>query len=82
MLRRLFKHKEQKKNIIWGIRAPRSVKTRWTLLSLVMRVPANRLVTYVLQDWVQQNADILLNDEARNKLAEHITQLYLDNQLS
>lgn len=52
------------------------------MLAAMMRVPTNRLILFVLQDWVRQNSEILLDRQARDKLADHITKLYLDNQLN
>jgi hypothetical protein len=82
IIHRLITHKKQDKQIVWGIRVPEKVKTRWLFLSAIMRVPANRLITFVLNDWVQQNADILTDELARNRLADQITDLYLKNRLS
>jgi hypothetical protein len=79
---RLLTHKKAIKTTVWGIRVPEKVKTRWLFLSAIMRVPANRLITFVLNDWVQQNADILTDELARNRLADQITELYLKNKLS
>ena len=79
---RLIKRKTRDKSIIWGIRAPKSVKTRWLMLAALMRVPTNRLILFVLQDWVRQNNEVLLDRQARDALAEHITELYIDNQLN
>ncbi len=44
-------------------------------------MPTNRLIQYVLDDWALQNADTLTNDDARDRLAERITQVYLKNRL-
>ncbi len=76
------KGKEPIRTIIWGIRVPEKVKVRWLMLAAIMGIPVNRLVTYVLQDWVQHNADILTDADARHKLAERINQLYLDNKMN
>ncbi len=82
MLRKIFRHKQRDKRVVWGIRAPEAVRNRWTLLSILMRVPVNRLVLFVLQDWAKANADILLDDQARNRLADKITEIYLNKKLS
>lgn len=79
---RLIKRKTRDKSIVWGIRAPKSVKTRWLMLAALMGVPANRLILFVLQDWVQQNSELLLDRQARYALADHIRKLYIDNQLN
>lgn len=79
---RLVRRKTQDKSIIWGIRAPKGVKMRWLMLAALMRVPCNRLILFVLQDWVRQNAELLSDRQARDKLANHITNLYIDNQLN
>ncbi len=50
-------------------------------MSSIMRVPCNRLILYILTDWAQANADILRDDRARNRLADKITELYLNKQL-
>lgn len=82
IIHKLFAHKKQDKSIIWGIRAPKKVKMRWLFLSALMRVPTNRLILFILSDWARQNAETLLNDEARNRLADKITQAYLKEQLN
>jgi hypothetical protein len=82
IIHRLLTHKKAIKTTVWGIRVPEKVKTRWLFLSAIMRVPTNRLILFVLQDWTRQNADTLLDDKARNKLADQITELYLNNKLS
>jgi len=81
LLGMLRKAKKPVKTVIWGIRVPEKVKIRWLMLAAIMRIPANRLVRYVLQDWVQQNADILTDADARDKLADHINRLYLSDKL-
>lgn len=80
-LKRFIRRKTPVKTVIWGVRVPEKVKIRWLMLAAIMRVPTNRLVTYALQDWVQQNADNLTDEVARNRLADYITQLYLSNKL-
>ena len=81
ILRRLIKQKEQEKQIVWGIRVARKVKNQWQILDAIMRVPTNRLILYVLQDWVQQNADVLTDEASRNRLAQKITELHLNKKL-
>lgn len=81
MFDRLIRRKTRDKSIIWGIRAPKNVKRRWFLLAALMRVPTNRLILFILSDWAKANGDILLNDEARNRLADRITEAYLKNEL-
>jgi len=51
------------------------------MLAAIMRVPTNRLILFVLNDWVQQNADSLTDEVARNRLANRITELYLNDKL-
>ena len=74
--------RQQEKQVVWGIRALKSVKLRLQLLAASMRVPTNRLVVYVLQDWVRQNADVLADESSRNRLADRINQAYLKKQLN
>ncbi len=69
ILDRLIRHKEPIKTTVWGIRVPKKVKIRWLILSAVLRVPTNRLVAFALTDWVRQNAEMLVDDKARNQLA-------------
>jgi hypothetical protein len=52
------------------------------MLAALMRVPTNRLILFVLHDWVRQNNEVLLDRQARDASAEHITKLYIDNQLN
>ena len=82
ILNRLIMHKKAVETTVWGIRVPEKVKMRWLMLAAVMRVPCNRLIVYVLQDWVRQNAEMLVNDKARNQLADRITELYLKGNLN
>lgn len=81
ILHRLIKQKEQEKQIVWGIRVSRKVKIQWQILAAMMRVPTNRLILYVLKDWVQQNANVLTDEVGRNRLAQRITELHLDSKL-
>lgn len=78
LLRRLIRHRKHEKQIVWGIRVPRKVKIQWQILAAMMRVPTNRLILYVLQDWIQRNADVLTDEVGRNRLAQRITELHLD----
>ena len=41
----------------------------------------NRLVMYVLQDWAQANSDVLLDKNARHRLADKVNEAYLNNKL-
>ena len=81
ILRRLIKQKGQEEQIVWGIRVSRKVKIQWQILAAMMRVPTNRLILYVLQDWIQRNADVLTDDVCRNRLAQRITELHLNRKL-
>jgi len=81
ILRRLIKQKGQEEQIVWGIRVSRKVKIQWQILAAMMRVPTNRLILYVLQDWIQRNADVLTDDVSRNRLAQRITELHLNRKL-
>jgi len=81
ILRRLAKQKEQEKQIVWGIRIPKKVKMQWCMLAAILRVPTNRLILYVLKDWVQQNANVLTDEVSRNRLAQRITELHLNSKL-
>jgi len=47
------------------------------MVAALMRVPTNRLILFVLQDWVRQNSELLLDRQARNQLADRITDAYL-----
>ena len=78
---RLIRRKTLGKSIIWGIRTPGTVKKRWSILAALLRVPTNRLILWVLQDWAKQHADILLDLEARKQLADRITEAYLTDKL-
>ena len=81
ILDRLITHKKVVKTTVWGIRVPEKVKVRRLMLSAIMRVPCNRLILFILSDWAKANADILLNEQARNRLADKITKAYLKNNL-
>lgn len=81
ILRKLIKQKEQEKQIVWGIRVPQKAKMQWCMLAAILRVPTNRLILYVLQDWIQRNADVLTDDVSRNRLAQKITELHLNRKL-
>jgi len=81
ILHKLIRRKIQNKSIIWGIRVPKSAKMRWLMLAALMRVPTNRLILFVLQDWIKQNSETLLDNQARNQLADRISEAYLNNKL-
>ena len=78
----LTRRKTQDKSIVWGIRATRKTMLRWKLLAALMRIPTNRLVLYALQDWMEKNAEVLQNDASRNRLADEITDVYLEGHLN
>lgn len=82
ILNRLIGRKTEDKSIVWGIRVPKSAKERWLWLSDLMQVPANRLIMFVLKDWVQQNSELLLDSHARNELAGRIADAYLKDELN
>jgi len=82
ILDRLVRRKTPDKSVVWGVRAPETAKIRWLTLAALMGIPANRLVLFALQDWVRQNGDTLLDSEARNKLADRITESYLKDELN
>jgi len=77
----LFGGKSRHKSIIWGIRTPPKVKQRWLMLASLMGVPTNRLILFILKDWAQKNSELLLDEQARNKLARRIADAYLRNEL-
>ena len=79
---KLIRRKPQDKSIIWGIRVPKKVKMRWLMLAAFMRVPTNRLILFILQDWARQNAETLLDVQTRNQLADKITEAYLSDKLA
>ena len=81
IIHRLFRQKEPTKTEVWGIRAPKNIKARWLMLSAIMRIPRNRLVLFALGDWARANADVLLDKQERNRLADRITELYLNDKL-
>ena len=76
ILSRLLLRNKPVENIVWGIRVPKNVKMQWSMLATIMRIPTNRLIMYVLQDWIRQNAETLKDREARNQLADRISELY------
>lgn len=67
--------------IVWGIRAPAAVRTRWTNLSGILGIPCNRLILYNLKDWSIANREIILDKEGRKKLAEAVSDTYLKGVL-
>ena len=77
----LFGGKSRHKSIIWGVRTPQKVKQRWLMLASLMRIPTNRLVLYILNDWAQKNSELLLDEEARNELARRIADAHLRDEL-
>ena len=68
-------------NIVWGIRAPESVRIRWTKLSEILGVPCNRLILFIITDWLIRNSDNLFEEEWRVELANNITKAYLAGKL-
>ena len=82
ILDRLITHKKAVKTTVWGIRVPNKFKMQWSMLAILMRIPTNHLIMYVLHDWVQQNAETLRDREARNQLADKISEMYLKGNLN
>ena len=81
VLSKLIRRLTRPKSIVWGLRVPKTTKEKWCSLSDLMRIPTNRLILYVLNDWAQKNGELLLDDEARNKLARRIVDAHLRNEL-
>jgi|APSaa5957512622_1039677.scaffolds.fasta_scaffold271941_1 hypothetical protein len=81
ILNALFKGLSRQKTIIWGLRVPQSARKKWQLQANLMGIPANRLILYILQDWVRQNAELLVDEQARSALAGRIVDAYLRNEL-
>jgi len=50
-------------------------------LSEILGVPCNRLILFIIKDWLAWNRDILLKEEGRMELAHKITQSYLAGRL-
>ena len=82
ILDKLIRRKTKENQIIWGIRVPEKVKMRWLMLAAIMRVPTNRLIIFVLQDWLRQNAETLVDHKSRIQLADRIIDLYLNGRLN
>jgi len=76
----LFKKKRPIETTVWGIRVPRGVKTQWQMLSAIMRVPCNRLILFVLDDWAKANTESIVNKEARDRLSERIARVQLNSR--
>jgi hypothetical protein len=81
ILNALFKGILRHKSIVWGLRVPQSARKKWQLQANLMGVPANRLILYILRDWTEQNAALLLDERARSALAARIDDAYLKDEL-
>ena len=81
VLSKLIRRLTRPKSIVWGVRVPKTTKERWCSLADLMQTPTNRLIQYILKDWAMQNAELLLDEEARSALAGRIDDAYLRNEL-
>ena len=68
-------------DIVWGIRVPESVRSRWTKSAKTMGIPTNRLVLFVLENWSLQYGASLRDPNKRRKLADYINLKYLKGNL-
>jgi hypothetical protein len=71
-----------KATVIWGVRINSVWKRRWQNLALILGVPAGRLITYVLLQWIENNPGILRDAATRRKLGQLLEQQDLELPLS
>ena len=62
---------------VWGIRVPAIVKTRWLVHAAVLGVPIGQLVSFILNEWYEQNSKLFSNDEIREELAQRIAEFHV-----
>lgn len=67
-----FDSNKETGEIVWGIRVPTMLKRNWMSLAGIIRVPANRLVAFVLEDWFKKNVAIFREKEGRYALSQLI----------
>jgi hypothetical protein len=76
-----FFKKERSQSIVWGLRMPIEVRSRWKVISGLMGVPCNRLILFILKDWANKNQNLLLSEELRARLASIINKAYINGRL-
>jgi len=79
LLGRLFR-KKRKKTVVWGIRVPPVIRNLWQMTAGLMGVPTNRLVYYILGDWVKHNQKLLRDEKLRARLATEVNKAYFDGR--
>ncbi len=70
-----------RQDIVWGIRAPENVRSRWTQMAKTLGVPTNRFVLFALKSWSLQFGASLRDDKKRRRLADFINQEYRKGKL-
>lgn len=76
-----FFKKEKNKSIVWGLRMPIAVRSRWQIIAGLIGIPCNRLVLFILKDWANKNQNLLLDETLRARLASMINKAYIDGRL-
>ncbi len=56
------------KMVTWKVVVPESTQDRYRLIASLGGVPADRLVTYVLDDWTRKNRSLLAEDNLTARL--------------
>jgi hypothetical protein len=77
-----FFKKKKSKTVIWGIRVPMAVRNRWKIIAELMGIPSNRLVHFILNEWANNNQNLLLDEQLRARLASIINKAYLEGKLN
>lgn len=88
MFNRLFHRNPEKKEysrmderIVWGIWSSRRLQFAYKVFAADLRVPISVLACHVLQQWVAQNYDTLLNDKQKKlEFADYLAKEYLSKQ--
>ena len=56
------------------------VRASWGVMAGFMGVPTNRLVYYILGDWVKHNQKLLHDEKLRARLATEVNKAYFDGR--
>jgi hypothetical protein len=67
--------------IVWGIWCCRRLQFAYKVFATDLRVPISVLACHVLQQWITQNCDSLLNDKNKKlEFADYLAKKYLSKE--
>ncbi len=65
---------------VWGVWSPRKLKKLYEMMAMELRVPMSVLVCHILNNWVIENGQTILQDDnKRQEFGEHLAKQRKDD---